>query len=48
MEVIVEALQKRLPFYVQARLHFNAERLESYEQIDESVRKLRELITNNK
>lgn len=47
MEVIVNALQKRLPFYSQARLHFNAERLESYEQIDESVEKLKELINKN-
>ena len=39
MEVIGSALQGRVPVYSQARLHFNAERLESYEPIEESEAK---------
>lgn len=47
MGVIVSALQKRLPYYSKAQLCFNAEKLESYEQIDESVRRLNQLVNDN-
>lgn len=41
---IEEALEKRSPFYSQARYRFDAGRLESRPQIAESVRQLRELL----
>ena len=41
---IVEALEKRAPFYSQARYRFDGGRLESRSQIAESVRGLRELL----
>ena len=41
---ITSALQKRMDFYRQAKYTFNAERLESYEQIGESVKKLKLLL----
>lgn len=44
MNVITSALQKRMDFYRQAKYTFNAERLESYEQIGESVKKLKLLL----
>lgn len=45
--VIANALQQRLPYYLKARIRFDAGRLESWEQIDESVKKLDQLIVNN-
>lgn len=44
MNVITSALQKRMVFYLQAKYTFNAERLESYEQIGESVKQLKLLL----
>lgn len=41
---IVEALDKRAPFYSQARYRFDAGRLESRRQIAESVQQLRNLL----
>lgn len=41
---IVEALEKRAPFYSQARYRFDAGRLESRTQITESVQQLRKLL----
>lgn len=41
---IVEALDKRAPFYSQARYRFDAGRLESRRQIAESVQQLRTLL----
>lgn len=41
---IVEALDKRAPFYSQARYRFDAGYLESRGQIDESVQRLRQLL----
>lgn len=41
---IVEALEKRAPFYSQARYRFDGGHLESRGQIAESVRQLRELL----
>lgn len=41
---IVEALDKRTPFYSQARYRFDAGRLESRRQITESVQQLRSLL----
>lgn len=41
---IVEALEKRAPFYSQARYRFDGGHLESRSQIAESVRRLRELL----
>lgn len=41
---IVEALDKRAPFYSQARYRFDGGHLESHGQIAESVRQLRELL----
>ncbi|MBQ8673471.1 MAG: shikimate kinase [Bacteroides sp.] len=41
---IADALEKRLPHYRQARYTFNGESLESHEQIDNSVEKLRLLL----
>ena len=46
MDFIVEALEKRLPFYARARFRFNAEELESIRQISESVGRLKELLLN--
>lgn len=44
MNVITGALQKRMCFYEQAKYRFNGEKLESYEQIDESVQRLKILL----
>lgn len=44
MTFIVEALQKRLPFYTQAKYVFNGEKLESHRQIQQSVERLKELL----
>ena len=41
---IVDALDKRAPFYLQARYRFDAGRLESRRQIAESVQQLRNLL----
>lgn len=41
---IVEALQKRLPFYTQAKQVFNGELLEDRQQIQQSVERLKELL----
>ena len=41
---IVEALDKRAPFYSQARYRFDAGYLESRSQISESVQRLRQLL----
>ncbi|MEL5892111.1 shikimate kinase [Bacteroides sp. GD17] len=41
---IVEALEKRAPFYSRALYRFDAGRLESYSQIAESVQQLRNLL----
>lgn len=41
---IVEALDKREPFYSQARYRFDAGYLESRSQISESVQRLRQLL----
>ena len=44
MTFIVEALQKRLPFYSKAKYLFNGERLEDRRQIQQSVERLKELL----
>ena len=44
MAFIVEALQKRLPFYSRAKYVFNGERLEDRRQIQQSVERLKELL----
>ena len=44
MTFIVEALQKRLPFYTRAKYVFNGERLEDRRQIQQSVERLKELL----
>ena len=44
MTFIVEALQKRLPFYSKANYVFNGERLEDRRQIQQSVERLKELL----
>ena len=44
MTFIVEALQKRLPFYSKAKYVFNGERLEDRRQIQQSVECLKELL----
>ena len=41
---IVQALEKRAPFYTQAQYIFNAEELEDRHQIETSVKRLRELL----
>lgn len=41
---IVEALQKRLPFYTKAKYVFNGELLEDRHQIQQSVERLKELL----
>ncbi|MCD8262428.1 MAG: shikimate kinase [Bacteroides sp.] len=43
-EFIATALEKRLPFYGKAHLHFIADELEDRTQIDHSVQRLKELI----
>lgn len=44
MTFIVEALQKRLPFYTKAKHVFNGERLEDRHQIRQSVERLKKLL----
>ena len=44
MNFIVEALQKRLPYYTQAKHVFNGEQLEDRHQIQQSVERLKELL----
>ena len=44
MAFIVEALQKRLPFYSRAKHVFDGERLEDRHQIQQSVERLKELL----
>ena len=44
MTFIVEALQKRLPFYAKAKHVFNGEQLEDRRQIQQSVERLKELL----
>lgn len=44
MAFIVEALQKRLPFYSRAKHVFDGERLEDRSQIQQSVERLKELL----
>lgn len=44
MTFIVEALQKRLPFYTKAKHVFNGEQLEDRHQIRQSVERLKELL----
>ena len=44
MAFIVENLQKRLPFYTQAKHVFNGELLESRRQIQQSVERLKDLL----
>ena len=44
MTFIIEALQKRLPFYSKAKYVFNGERLEDRRQIQQSVERLKELL----
>ena len=44
MTFIVEALQKRLPFYEKAKYVFNGEKLEDRRQIQQSVERLKELL----
>ena len=41
---IVEALQKRLPYYTKAKYVFNGEKLEDRRQIQQSVERLKELL----
>ena len=41
---ISEALARRMPYYEKARYRFDGSRLESLQQIDESVRRLRALL----
>ena len=43
-EFIIRALEKRTPFYSQAHYRFDAGRLESHRQIEESVQRLRTLL----
>lgn len=43
-EFIVQALEKRAPFYTQAQYVFNAGELENRSQIEKSVESLRELL----
>lgn len=44
MAFIVEALQKRLPYYSKAKYVFNGEKLEDRRQIQQSVERLKELL----
>lgn len=48
MTFIELALEKRLPYYERAKYRFDAGQLESYEQINESVARLKELLGHNK
>lgn len=48
MDTITSALGKRMPYYSQARYRFNAEQLESREEIDGSVERLGNLLDINK
>ena len=41
---IVEALQKRVPFYSQAKYVFSGDQLEDRHQIQQSVERLKELL----
>ena len=41
---IIQALEKRAPFYTQARYVFSAEKLEDRHQIENSVKRLQELL----
>lgn len=43
-EFIVQALEKRIPFYTQARYVFDADELEDRSQIEKSVERLRDLL----
>lgn len=43
-EFIVQALEKRTPFYSQAQYVFNADELEDRSQIEKSVKRLRDLL----
>ena len=43
-EFIIQALEKRAPFYSQAQYVFNADELEDRSQIEKSVEKLRDLL----
>lgn len=45
MDTIISTLKRRLPFYEQAHFRFNGEKLENREQISESVRRLKELLS---
>lgn len=45
-ETINSALSQRLPYYLQAKYHFNAEQLESHRQIERSVKLLDQLLNN--
>lgn len=44
METIKSALEKRLPFYEKAAYRFDADTLESRQQIKDSVRRLKEIL----
>ena len=44
MQFIQEALQQRLPFYTKAQYTFNGELLEDRHQIQQSVKRLKELL----
>lgn len=46
MKTILSALEQRMPYYSQAQYRFNAEQLESYSQINESVERLDKLLNN--
>ena len=43
-EFIIQALEKRAPFYSQAQYVFNADELEDRSQIEKSVQRLRDLL----
>ncbi|HJD75582.1 MAG TPA: shikimate kinase [Bacteroides reticulotermitis] len=43
-EFIIQALEKRAPYYTQAHHIFNADELESYHEIEASVDRLQELL----
>jgi len=44
MDFIIQALEKRAPFYTQAQYIFNADELEDRWQIESSVQRLQELL----
>lgn len=48
MSVITGALEQRMPFYARAKYRFNAELLESSEEIKDSVQRLKNLLDKNK